>query len=49
VRSLDDLLKVRAMGVTRIGATATIAIIEEAKKRAGITSDVLVENLVSGY
>jgi deoxyribose-phosphate aldolase len=49
VRSLDDLLKVRAMGVTRIGATATIAIIEEAKKRAGITSDVLVENSVSGY
>jgi deoxyribose-phosphate aldolase len=33
VRSLDDLLKVRALGVTRIGATATEAILEEAKKR----------------
>lgn len=35
VRSLDDLLKVRKWGVTRIGATATIAIIEEAKKQNG--------------
>jgi deoxyribose-phosphate aldolase len=36
IRSLDDLLKVRALGVTRIGATATAAIIEEAKKRFAI-------------
>jgi deoxyribose-phosphate aldolase len=33
VRSLDDLLRVRALGVTRIGATATREILEEAKKR----------------
>jgi deoxyribose-phosphate aldolase len=33
VRSLDDLLKVRAIGVTRIGATATEAILEDAQKR----------------
>lgn len=33
VRSLDDLLKVRALGVTRIGATATEAIIAEARRR----------------
>jgi len=33
VRTLDDLLRVRAMGVTRVGATATEAIIEEAKSR----------------
>lgn len=33
VRTLDDLLKVRALGVTRIGATATQPIIEEARKR----------------
>lgn len=33
VRTLDDLLAVRALGVTRIGATATKAILEEAKKR----------------
>lgn len=33
VRTLDDLLKVRDLGVTRVGATATIAILEEAKRR----------------
>jgi len=33
VRSLDDLLRVRALGVTRIGATATAAILEEARRR----------------
>ncbi len=36
VRALDDVLRVRALGVTRIGATATVAILEEARKR-GIT------------
>ncbi|KAB8262174.1 hypothetical protein BDV32DRAFT_157609 [Aspergillus pseudonomiae] len=33
VRTLDDLLHVMSLGVTRIGATATVAILEEAKKR----------------
>ncbi|KAB8270338.1 hypothetical protein BDV30DRAFT_166211 [Aspergillus minisclerotigenes] len=33
VRTLDDLLHVMSLGVTRIGATATGAILEEAKKR----------------
>ena len=33
VRTLDDLLKVRSFGVTRIGATATEAILNEAVKR----------------
>lgn len=33
VRTLDDLLRVRALGVTRIGATATKEIITEAIKR----------------
>jgi len=33
VRTLDDLLRVRALGVTRIGATATREILEEAKER----------------
>lgn len=33
VRNLDDLLRVRAIGITRIGATATEAILEDAKKR----------------
>lgn len=33
VRTLDDLLRVRNLGVTRIGATATDKILEEAKRR----------------
>ncbi|KAL2869174.1 2-deoxyribose-5-phosphate aldolase [Aspergillus lucknowensis] len=38
VRTLDDLLHVMKLGVTRIGATATVAILEEARKR-GIDQD----------
>lgn len=33
VRTLDDLLRVRSLGVTRSGATATVEILEEAKRR----------------
>lgn len=33
VRTLDDLLRVMALGVTRVGATATVAILEEAERR----------------
>jgi len=33
VRTLDDLLRVKALGVTRVGATATEAIIKEAINR----------------
>jgi deoxyribose-phosphate aldolase len=33
VRSLDRLLEVRAVGVTRAGATATVVILDECKKR----------------
>jgi deoxyribose-phosphate aldolase len=33
VRTLDDLLRVRELGVTRIGATATAAILDEARRR----------------
>lgn len=42
VRSLEDLLKVREWGVTRIGATATAAIMEAFYGRS-------VENNSSGY
>jgi deoxyribose-phosphate aldolase len=35
VRSLDGLLEVQQAGCSRCGATATIAILEEAKKRFG--------------
>ena len=33
VRTLDDLLLVRALGVTRVGATATQAMLDEARRR----------------
>lgn len=33
VRTLDDLLRVRSLGVSRIGATATAAILDAAKAR----------------
>lgn len=33
VRTLDDLLRVLSLGVTRIGATATESMLEEAKRR----------------
>jgi deoxyribose-phosphate aldolase len=36
VRTLDRLLEVRALGVTRCGATRTIEMLEEAKRRLGI-------------
>lgn len=33
LRSLDDLLRARSLGATRIGATATEAILEDARRR----------------
>ena len=33
VRTLDDVLRVKALGVTRVGATATESILAEAQKR----------------
>jgi deoxyribose-phosphate aldolase len=51
VRTLDDLLAVQELGVTRIGATATIAIIEAANERFGdgANKDATVEESPSGY
>ena len=37
VRTFDRLLAVRALGVSRVGATASVAILEECKKRLGIS------------
>ena len=50
VRTLDGLLKVKELGVTRLGASATATILEDAKKRFGGTngdSPVFVEG--KGY
>ena len=56
VRTLDDLLMVRAIGVSRIGATATEAILTEAVKRglpgpmpAGIGRPVKSTAATPGY
>ncbi|MEO1010038.1 MAG: deoxyribose-phosphate aldolase [Bacteroidota bacterium] len=51
VRTLGDLLVVKALGVTRVGATATVAIVQEAKGRFGDGADknVQVEEDPSGY
>ena len=35
VRDLDRLLEIRALGVTRVGASRTVAILEECKHRLG--------------
>jgi len=35
VRSLDKLLEVRALGVTRVGASRTVGILDECKSRLG--------------
>jgi deoxyribose-phosphate aldolase len=35
VRTLDDLIRVREIGVTRVGATATAAMLDEARRRHG--------------
>ncbi|KAG8960727.1 hypothetical protein FRC03_006230 [Tulasnella sp. 419] len=42
VRTLDDLLRVRAIGVTRVGATAGPVMLEDAQKR-GINNDKPIE------
>lgn len=52
VRTLDDLLLVRSLGVTRIGATATASILDEAKKRGvgetPVTLQTAAEGLAAG-
>jgi deoxyribose-phosphate aldolase len=35
VRTFEELLEVRAVGVSRVGASATVAILDECKKRVG--------------
>ncbi|MCB0687068.1 MAG: deoxyribose-phosphate aldolase [Saprospiraceae bacterium] len=51
VRSLDDLIKVRSWGVTRVGATATAAMLDEAFDRFGgeKPQDVKADDTIDGY
>ncbi len=48
VRTLDGLLNVMALGVTRLGATATATIIEDAKKRLGLEAKEVTATAI-GY
>ena len=43
VRSLDELIRVRALGVSRVGATATVEMLEEARRRGIGEEEVEVE------
>ena len=49
VRTLDALLEVMALGVTRIGATATETIIEDFRARKGGAAPVAAAADTSGY
>jgi deoxyribose-phosphate aldolase len=49
VRTLDELIKMKELGVKRIGATATAVIVEEARKRNGLTSAEVSSTDKSGY
>jgi deoxyribose-phosphate aldolase len=50
VRTLEDLLAVKALGVTRVGATSTVAMLEAAKERFEGGSDGRVpQEDISGY
>jgi deoxyribose-phosphate aldolase len=44
IRTLDDMILFRDHGCTRIGATATVAMLEEAKKRLGMESKIVKTN-----
>jgi deoxyribose-phosphate aldolase len=48
VRTLDGLLRVRELGCSRLGASATAAIMEEAKARLGLAAEKVVA-ATSGY
>ncbi|MBN2003571.1 MAG: deoxyribose-phosphate aldolase [Anaerolineae bacterium] len=51
VRTFDQLLEVRAVGVTRVGASATVKILDECRARLGLEPIVLAAKPaeVTGY
>lgn len=49
IRTLDELLKMKALGATRIGATATVVMLEEAKKRLGLDTRDITPAMTDGY
>ncbi|NQT24403.1 deoxyribose-phosphate aldolase [candidate division KSB1 bacterium] len=49
VRTLDDLLHVKELGVSRVGASATATMLEEAKARYGVGNAEAVDGESEGY
>lgn len=50
IRDLDALLRVRALGVTRVGATATAVIMDEFRRRAGLEPVIFgATTIAAGY
>ena len=49
IRTLQRLLQVRALGVTRAGATATKAILDEARQALGLPPITVTAGPVAGY
>lgn len=47
VRTLDDLLRIQALGVTRVGATATAAMLDAWRIRHGLPAIVLEQKAVA--
>ncbi len=49
IRDLDAVLAVRQLGVTRCGASATKAILDECRRRLGLPELALTEDAIEGY
>jgi len=49
IRTLDALLEVRALGVTRVGATRTAEILDACRQRLGIPAIANAETAPAGY
>lgn len=49
IRTLDALLEVRAIGVTRVGATRTAEMLEDCRKRLGMAPLAAVSASPAGY
>jgi deoxyribose-phosphate aldolase len=49
IRTLDALLEVRALGVTRVGATRTAEILDACRQRLGIPAIATAEAAPAGY
>ena len=47
VRTLNDLIRIKALGVTRVGGTATVEILEEVKRGIG-EEEIEVEVVAEG-